>query len=174
MSLSFPIRPWSVTAASIGIGILMACGDPPEDNDDHDDDGLTLEEDVCLHAQEDTPIPRTASLDINDVDSGSDNISHTHTFYEIELPDNSDGDYEGYLAFGVESADRYGLFVNTELDVEFVDDAGDSLGEMTVDDFDACPDIVAQYSLQLSAGDHFVHFGPTDQATIYVVTETVP
>lgn len=164
--------------------LFVACGEPVDDADndhnDHDqnDEELSVEEEICLHAQEgpDSAIERTASLDIDDVDPSSDDVASGHTLYGIELQlfedgEDSDDEYVGYVAYNVEEDGTYGLFASLDIDVAFVDAEGNEVAVAESEDFDACPEIRTQNSVELPAGDYFLHLGPSSDAEVFTVTE---
>ena len=157
---------------TLGAAVFTAaCGEADSDDpngDDNGDNGMTAEEEACLHAQEDTPLPRTATLEMDDADG---DIGNTHLLYEITLAENTDGDYEGYLEYDVD-AGSYALFTSIDVDVVFTDDAGDHITP-DVSDVDECVEIAQRHDVELDGIPLLVRFGPTSTDQLYTVTERV-
>lgn len=165
----------NLCAATAAVALLAGCGesDDPDDNGDRQT-YAELEQEVCTHATE-RPTELSASLEIDDVDAEADDIGETHRHFRIELQQ-AEADYRGFAAFDITDYgdDEFALFTSSDAELTLYDADGDELDvQPDVDDFDACPEISHQHSIELDAGLYFVGFGPTEQDQISTITEQI-
>lgn len=151
--------------------LVFGCGDEADENDGQENPGepeMTPQEEACLHIANDTPLQRSATSDREGAD---DDISRTHSVFQIALPDGAEDEYEGYVRYDIEEADTYLLFTSSELPVTFFDAAGEEL-DADADDVEECPQLTTQHTVELNSGDHFVRFGPWSEDEVFTVSET--
>lgn len=149
--------------------LIAACGENADDPD-VGETVLSPAEEACLHAQEDTPIPRTATSEAADA---SDDIGSAHRLHEISLPQIPENDdFQGYLLFEVEDTGNYALFTSVEIDVRFFDETHEPWAvESTA--INPCSEIVERHDVELEAGQYVVRLGPSDEDLLYSVTERI-
>ena len=164
-----PVYLYFSVLITVAIVCLAGCGENDDETTNQNDDppGMTPVEEACLHAREDHPLTRQATADRDDA---SANIAETHTHFRIELPENEDEEFAGYVVYDVDRDAEYGLFASADIPLSFLDGEGEAL-EAQSEAVDECPEITTLHSVQLEAGEYFVHFGPSAHDEISTVTE---
>lgn len=151
----------------------VACGDDHDhdennhDHNNHEEGGA--EEEACEHMVDGPFASVTATADSTDAPS----IAIEHTRVNVELVDDGNGEYSGFVTFPAGEATEVLFFMSSDVPVAITDSTGNALAaEETGGASDMCPtDVLASAVYDLEVGTYTIQIGPTSETEIGIVHE---